>query len=603
LTFVLILFVGWLGSVDAIATTVELLPVFDGSIKDEGTPANPHDGIPDIIEDQSTINVGIDSINEYRGILEFNLASIGRNNVIKSAFLRLRFAGTYPELLGSTVSIQLFGYLGDGVFQLGDFDAGVFIMKFDVHLNLPSNPIFIDVTQFLQDKSDFVGFNLRWDPNQPLGAISFAPFIPSIFLPDAFPALVIELSPLPRIDIVASADRVWANGHEKTEITVTVLNAQGQGVAGRDIHLSADPVRGATISPPSGNATTDTSGKAYFTATSIKIGPVVFTATDAGNSTLKGSAQVEFVQRRVVVFVQGINTSLSPETEDNIFSALRGRLIALGFSRPVTGSVETGIACTIAADNDRDGIPNDGCPLILDYSYRGGLVFSATGIWEPFSYTCSDTANSLNASIEELGRLLLNFTTANPNTRFILIGHSQGGLIALQALRFAGVSGITIDTVITLDGALGGAPPFDSFIARALSCWGNPAARGMSQLWNSATDHNRQGTTAKFPGQSDNASLVQAAQSTGTQVITIGNRHDCVWNADACDWVGDNTSTQIVDTAAERYLLALGGTCLINPVFLPTVVEDCLRRTHSRVLDDSTVLHIIELAVGSPTVP
>jgi hypothetical protein len=50
-------------------------------------------------------------------------------------------------------------------------------------------------------------------------------------------------------------------------------------------------------------------------------------------------------------------------------------------------------------------------------------------------------------------------------------------------------------------------------------------------------------------------------------------------------------------------LLALGGTCLISPVFPPTVVEECLTRTHSRVLDDSTALHIIELAVGSPTVP
>src|SRR5207248_1689474 len=107
------------------------------------------------------------------------------------------------------------------------------------------------------------------------------------------------------------------------------------------IHLSANPTGGVTISPPSGNATTDISGKAYFTATSIKIGPVVFTATDTGNSTLKATAQVEFIQRRVVVFVQGIKTSLSPETEETVFSEIHGRLFVLGFKRPAIGPPET----------------------------------------------------------------------------------------------------------------------------------------------------------------------------------------------------------------------------------------------------------------------
>jgi hypothetical protein len=118
----------------------------------------------------------------------------------------------------------------------------------------------------------------------------------------------------PSITISSESNRVWANGYEKTELTVSVLNAQGQATAGRNIHLSANPAGGITLSPPSGNATTDISGQAHFTATSIKIGSVVFTATDVGNPTLVASAQVEFIQRRVVVFVQGIIAELNDTT-------------------------------------------------------------------------------------------------------------------------------------------------------------------------------------------------------------------------------------------------------------------------------------------------
>jgi uncharacterized protein (TIGR03437 family) len=407
----------------------------------------------------------------------------------------------------------------------------------------------------------------------------------------------------PSITVSSTFNRVWANRHEKTEITVTVLNAQGQGVAGRNIRLSANPPAGVTISPPSGSATTDTSGKAYFTATSIKIGPVVFTATDVGNSALVASAQVEFIQRRVVVFAQGINTELNIDTAGNIFPAIRDRLTSLGFVHPSRGAQETGKNCINTRDDDGDGVPNDGCPLILEYSYNAGSVDPTTGFWLPTPYGCSDTANPLELSILRLGRLIQKFAGANANTRFVIIGHSQGGLIALQALRFVGLPGITIDAVITLDGALGGAPRFDTFIARALSCWGNPAAQEMVRLWMSASDHDEQGTTASFRGVQDNASLVQSAQAKGTRVMTIGNSDDCLWNVNACDWAGqDNSSTQIVLTADVGFF-ALGGTCLINPVFLPTVVRECLEQTHKRVLDDPRILELIEQIIGSPTIP
>jgi hypothetical protein len=336
--------------------------------------------------------------------------------------------------------------------------------------------------------------------------------------------------------------------------------------------------------------------------TSTKIGPVVFTAVDVGNSTLKASVQVEFIQRRVVVFVQGINTELDLDTDQDIFPAIRGLLFALGFKRPSNGPQETGKQCANIKDDDGDSVPNDGCSLILNYSYDDGGV-STEGLWAPFPYICEDTSHALNLSIVRLGELIRKFSTANPNTRFVIIGHSQGGLIALQSLRFVGLPGIKIDTVITLDGALGGAPSFHSFIAGALSCWGDPASRGMSQLWDSATDHNRQGSTARFPGQPDNASLVQAAQTQGTRVITVGSSDDCVWNPFACGILSaNNTSTQIVNNADETRLFSLGGNCQANQVIL-AVLHQCIVTSHSRVYENSAVLDIIRLAVGSPTVP
>jgi len=219
-----------------------------------------------------------------------------------------------------------------------------------------------------------------------------------------------------------------------------------------------------------------------------------------------------------------------------------------------------------------------------------------TGIWDPIPYTCSDTSDSLNSSVEELGNLLRDFTTANPNTRFILIGHSQGGLIALQGLRFAGVSSITIDTVITLDGALGGAPDADTVLTGIFTCWGNPAARQMSILWNSASDHSRQGTTARFMGRT-NEDIVKEAQGKHVKVVTIGSSDDCVWNPNRCGALFEtrnNSSTQIIENATVPALLALGANCPL---------ELCITLSHSIVQMDPNVLDIIQLAVGSPTVP
>ena len=132
-----------------------------------------------------------------------------------------------------------------------------------------------------------------------------------------------------------------------------------------------------------------------------------------------------------------------------------------------------------------------------------------------------------------LKSLIQRVITYTVNDKVMLVAHSQGGLIALQGAWFMSRS-VPIDALITLDGALGGAPRLDATIAR-LKCWGNPAAADMINLWDSATDHDSQGTTAKFLGK-DNASVVAALQAARTKVVTIGSSDDCVWNPNKCNF-------------------------------------------------------------------
>jgi len=412
-------------------------------------------------------------------------------------------------------------------------------------------------------------------------------------------------------------NRVWANGHEETEITVSVLNAQGQGVAGRKIGLSANPAGGVTITETSsGSAVTNSLGQAHFIAKSTKIGLVVFTATDVGNPALTATAQVEFIQRRVVVFVQGIIAELNDTTHtaDTVFPEIRQLLSDTGFSRPPNGTRETGKQCANSlidinhADDDGDGVSDDGCPLILVYSYKDGHVSKTTGLWFPNPYDCIDTSNKISASIHQLTSLLQEFTKQNPNTRFILIGHSQGGLLVLQG-AWSMTGSVPIDAVITLDGALGGAPRVGVDLT-SLTCWGDPAASDLIDLWNSAcskhdsatqcsNNHSHQGTTAIYHKQ-DNFSIVASLQAAGTKVFTIGSRDDCVWNPNKCHFsTNDNTSSQIVDNADNATLLDLGGNCNVN--FNPSL--SCISDSHSRVYKDSAVLNMIKTFIGSPTVP
>jgi pimeloyl-ACP methyl ester carboxylesterase len=302
------------------------------------------------------------------------------------------------------------------------------------------------------------------------------------------------------LSITADPDHVWANGHQETKLTVREVDANGQGVPGRKILLRAvdstgNPVagvQGATVHifPPGvtspGEATTDNEGKAVFTATSTKVDTITFIAVDEQDSSLTDSATVDFQRHKIVVQVQGVNTwlkcnSINREcTGDTNFGDIDNSLFGQGF------------------------VPSD----VLWYSYNGGTV-DPLGQWIAKDYDEGATGNNLGASTNKLLDLLTTFGAANPNTDFYLIGHSQGGLLAFQAIGFVGsmkkaAPNSRVANIITLDAVLGGAPPSHVrtlvlkgwIFVSPFNHWGAPASSQMTELYQSATDNTRQGTTA-----------------------------------------------------------------------------------------------------------
>ncbi len=412
----------------------------------------------------------------------------------------------------------------------------------------------------------------------------------------------------------ASPNHVWANGHETTTLTLTSLAGRSL-LAGHPVRLSFSPSAGVEPVESSATQTANFAGEASWKVSSTKVATVTFTATDVEDAKIDATAKVFFQRHKVVVQLLGINSSLQ-------CSAVS----------PVTCSSPPGIdkfaylRAALLTNPAYDFKPSD----LLWYSYDGGRVDSSTGAWIPNSYGCLATGQSYRKSLAALQQLIVGFGRSNPNTEIYLVGHSQGGLIALQELGYLSElpESVRVAGIITLDSPLGGTPELDAWLASESPtvCWKGAAVPEMGAEYLSTEDHLVQGSAASLmctffacpdvSGATTNFDAVHAFASQ-TTVTTLGNSDDAVYDAGKCNidvprFDTDNRSTMVI-AGAQGGMAPLGGnsptphplyTLIGNPLnprsALISIYDECVSNSHAQItaVDAGLIASIIG---GQPT--
>jgi pimeloyl-ACP methyl ester carboxylesterase len=241
------------------------------------------------------------------------------------------------------------------------------------------------------------------------------------------------------------------NGADSVTARVHVTDEFGQPLIGIPIILRAS----ATFVTAGPQGTTDASGTAALVVRLTRAyphfgtsaGPVTISAFNAGNGRALPATASLTVYNRVVVLLQGLGTSLSCTIEachDRPFSQISAdALTPIGYNLNGDGLHRTE----------------------LEYSYRGGsMVPDPSGAWQWLihPYSQCDSAQPLAASDAALRTLLLSYRQRYPYTTFELIGHSLGGVVALDTLAGDGgaflsrLGAAAVDKVVTLDSPVNG---------------------------------------------------------------------------------------------------------------------------------------------------
>jgi len=222
------------------------------------------------------------------------------------------------------------------------------------------------------------------------------------------------------------------------------------------------------------------------------------------------------------------------------------------------------------------------------------------GHWAPRSFSaCAPNTNTLDKDSQNLAALLDAYAAVYPDAHFELVGHSLGGVVALQgATDYVRHNGRAIITkVITLDSPLhgrGGGQAAGSFVvSRTLNIAGKCSAKTPDTELGQTLNAMAQGTGNL--AETETAILA----SHGVEVYTLGNLDDCLYQQGVCLTVAsalilglnsvstnvlqaipDETSTQFIDGAYQRqYHLGQNGTwpgghgaILSDPQSVPDIV-------------------------------
>jgi len=176
---------------------------------------------------------------------------------------------------------------------------------------------------------------------------------------------------------------------------------------------------------------------------------------------------------------------------------------------------------------------------ILLYSYTGGTV-DAAGVWQHRAYGRFDPVRHdyRTTSLSALRDALLTpYHAAHPNTTFVLVSHSLGGMVAFAALR-AQVSPPEsgpgfLSGVVTVDSPLHGVRPAEALLGVLLRRY-----PGIGSRLDCVTQGPATAALVSLHGDpratSDLQRVARDAQRRHIRVATIGNVDDCVCGR--CMW-------------------------------------------------------------------
>lgn len=306
--------------------------------------------------------------------------------------------------------------------------------------------------------------------------------------------------------------------------------------------------------------------------------------------------------RRVYVFVEGIGTDLTQREIEAMESGACS-------SDPTFGQIKFALVVHAHAT----------CTDFLRYSYNEGRVLDDKE-WYPNPYTCAETGRELDNRISYLFFMLRNYRRANPGIQFVLIGHSLGGVIALEVTKRIGERDLPADSVaavITIDSPLNHVSRQNILdVQRVMPALALTQCVGrllydssVGRQLGDVTDQNRDTI------RREKAALVTAAQAKGVRFMTVGNEQDCLWNLNLCkfkrhyatlpaspgeggvrrlpgDWI-DDRSTMVIQNADKHELYRHLGTgldvCNLSRVTSGAWTLPCLNIPHGAALQDKTV--------------
>ncbi|MCC7105034.1 MAG: hypothetical protein IT307_07810 [Chloroflexi bacterium] len=264
--------------------------------------------------------------------------------------------------------------------------------------------------------------------------------------------------------------------------------------------------------------------------------------------------------QKKIVFLQGVCSSIRRDAAYP-FTTLRARLVSeRGFS---------------SSD-------------LLDYSYQGGQVKNGNWVPKPYQLNIPVKTDYETKAVTMLhDSLMLKYRLAKPNTTFVLVGHSLGGMVAMQeVVRKASTPTFSrglVSRVVTINSPLHGVDKdvktagwaADQVSNNKKCITGGAAADKLVQL------HDQEPQTTSVLQSS-----IDAASANFVRVLNVGNSYDCVFAPILCNALaptGDAQTQWVAGSNANLYFGFYSYPCGSSGLNL----RECTTRSHLAVLTEA----------------